>query len=524
MDPEERALRDACELPNAGSEAHADLGDLLFGQEKWAEAEMSFRRSNAIDPKTVTAHDIGVCLTNQAQFEEAETFYRLAIEFGDETLDTTNDEQFYINFGECVFHQGRYEESLELFKKKNSFRAKFWEANTLHRLTRFAEAEKELQSLVLAHGSMNEDDTEKVDLIISYVFNLLGLLRLETGDRQPFDALLMFREALRHSPDNPVIWSNRAVVEVELKQGKAAQESLENATRLDSGNESYKKRLQDLLVETPVPYYESFKEYLADGKLYLRAAKWTKTSQSRLLMTHFHAGGMWWDPEIGNLFDDYDVSEDFLDESLARAESVAKHLHLEVEFPIRLHTGGVTVSIDRDGKMLRAIVGSGGCVAISINLETWDLHYLPKDPDSIFAAGFALNFFLDCGVNFSKNPKFAIDSRPDSHNLINTSSGSSWLTTEEFDESISNIRSKAAPQPPRAHRVRGFIRTLSLGEPSDDALSRAPSYIRRNMKPDQTFVRPHQRGGDAARGLLLHRLQTHSSLADFLATAPHRTK
>jgi tetratricopeptide (TPR) repeat protein len=523
MNPEERALRDACEFPNAGSKAHLDLGQLLYEQEKWAEAEVAFLRSSAIDPKAWTAHQIGVCLHNQEQFEEAEKFYLLALELGDETLDTTH-ENFYTNFGICVFSQGRYEESLDLFKKANGFKARYYHADSLFKITRLAEAEKELQSLVLAHVSMNESDAEKVNETIGSVFNLLGLLRLQNGDRRPFDALLMFHEALRHAPNKQGIWSNRARMEEELGQKKSAQKSLESAIRLDSENESYKKRLQDLLVETPVPYYESFEEYLADGKLYLRAAKWTNASQSRLLTEHFRAGGMWWNPEIGHLFDDYHVSEEFLDESLARAESVAKHLHLEVEFPIRLNTGGETVSIERDGNMLRVIVGSGASVAVSINLETWDLHYLPKDQDSIFAVGFALNFFLDCGVNLSKNPKFAMDSLPDSLNPTNASTGSSWLTTVEFDESVSNIRLKAAPQPPNAHRVRGFIRTLSLGIPSDDALSHAPSYIRRNMRPGQTFVRPHQRGGDAARDLLLRRLQTHSSLADFLATAPRRIK
>ena len=300
MDPEERALRDACELPNAGSKAHLDLGKLLFNQKRWAEAEVAFRKSNAIDPKAWTAAEIGVCLHNQERFEEAEKFHFLAIELGDETLDTTNG-NFYTNYGQVVFAQGRYEQSLELFKKANGFKAAYYHADSLFKLTRFAEAEKELQSLVFAHGSMNEDDTEKVGETIGSVFNLLGHLRLQNGDRRPFDALLMFREALRHAPNKQVIWSNRAVVEEELGQKKAAQKSLASALLLDSGNESYKKRLQDLLAGTPVPYYETFEEYLADGKLYLRAAKWTNASQSRLLLEHFHAGGMWWDTEIGIL-------------------------------------------------------------------------------------------------------------------------------------------------------------------------------------------------------------------------------
>ncbi len=82
------------------------------------------------------------------------------------------------------------------------------------------------------------------------------------------------------------------------------------------------------------------------------------------------------------------------------------------------------------------------------------------------------------------------------------------------------IRSGRLSQPPRAHRVKGFIRTLAERRPTDQARDRAPAFIRRNMGPNDTFVRPHQRGGGEASMRLYDRLQVHSSLADFLATVP----
>ena len=172
--------------------------------------------------------------------------------------------------------------------------------------------------------------------------------------------------------------------------------------------------------------------------------------------------------------------------------------------------------------MLRAFISQGPGIAVSVNLETWDLHYLTGDADSMFAAGVALNFFLDCGINLARHPKFTL-ANPSCTGKTMISTGNCWSTTDDFDQSVRDIRTNAVPAPPKAHRVKGFIRTLSYGNPSEDALSHAPSYVRRNMKPGQTFVRPHQRGGGQARERLYRRLQTHSSLADYLATAPRST-
>jgi hypothetical protein len=301
----------------------------------------------------------------------------------------------------------------------------------------------------------------------------------------------------------------------------AAEYSLGEAIRLNPRNDSYRERLEDLYAEAS-KYVVSFDDFLEHGKQYLDAARWTDAERSLLLLDVFRTERMWWNPEFGPLFEDYEIDEEFLDESLARIESIANRLHLQVEFPVRLTTPDFEVLINKEANMLRAFVSNGPGVAVSIDLETWDLHFLAGDSDSMFAAGVALNFFLDCGINLAKHPKFELtDTSP--LNQASRLSGSIWSTTDSFDKSVADIRSNTTPSPPRAHRVKGFIRTLTYGSPSEDALLRAPSYIRRNMKPGQTFVRPHQRGGGAAQELLLRRLQTHSSLADYLATAPLRT-
>jgi hypothetical protein len=138
----------------------------------------------------------------------------------------------------------------------------------------------------------------------------------------------------------------------------------------------------------------------------------------------------------------------------------------------------------------------------------------------MFAAGVAINWFLDCSIAIARHPKFK------RHDFGNASSfarasetENSWTTQSEFDSDIEQIISGQLPAPPMAHRVRGHIRKLGDGLPSDEARDNAPPYIRRHMSPNETWVRGHSRGGDVMGQHLLTRLQMFSSLADFLATA-----
>lgn len=517
MDSAERTLRDACEATGSGWRAHFDLGEYLYAQSRWTEAEAAYRKLDAIDRDAHSAFLIAGCLHKQEKFDEAEQFYRIAIELADDT------DEFYGCLGQLLFQQERYEEAATAFEMAISDineKYSYWRARCLVQIGHVREAEIELQRNLSRLQSTEEEMGIISDELAALIFNLLGVIRTD-HDSRPIDALAMYGEALRRTPDNPIFWSNRAITEKGLGWKSAAGHSLGEAIRLDPKNDSYRKRLENLYADLS-KHYESFDDFLEDGKQYLDAARWTDAEQSLLLLGVFRTERMWWSPDFQPCFEDYEITEEFLDESLARVESIADLLHLQVEFPVRLTTPDFEVLIDKEAKMLRAFVSSGCGVAVSIDLESWDLHFLAGDPDSMFAAGVALNFFLDCGINLARHPKFELTDTPPL-NQASKPLGSNWSTTDAFDKSVADIRSSTTPLPPRAHRVKGFIRTLTYGSPSEDALSRAPSYIRRNMKPGQTFVRPHQRGGGAAQELLLRRLQTHSSLADYLATAPLRT-
>lgn len=95
----------------------------------------------------------------------------------------------------------------------------------------------------------------------------------------------------------------------------------------------------------------------------------------------------------------------------------------------------------------------------------------------------------------------------------------SWSTQLQFDDDINQLLLGYVPAPPRAHRVRGHVRRLGEGTPSDSALDHTPPYIRRHMAPGETWLRGHSRGGDLSGELIFKHLRRYSSLADFQVTA-----
>ena len=94
------------------------------------------------------------------------------------------------------------------------------------------------------------------------------------------------------------------------------------------------------------------------------------------------------------------------------------------------------------------------------------------------------------------------------------------ISINSADGFESNIRRYEDRTPPRALRVCGNIRTLIERQPTDEARENAPAYIRQNMGPTDTFVRSYTKSGEIGTDKLLDHLNTRSSLADFLGTAP----
>jgi tetratricopeptide (TPR) repeat protein len=217
-----------------------------------------------------------------------------------------------------------------------------------------------------------------------------------------------------------------------------------------------------------------------------------------------------WSDQSSYLFN-YSLDDEGLEESLARVESLSSHIHLQSTWPIYLETPDISIAMTLNQNYLLAWV---------VNIKTWDLYHT-DDPDARFAVGAVLNWFLDCSLNILNHEMFIsipykwreVD-RPWEPDLT------TWSTTSAFTQDIENMRRFTDRTPPRAHRVRGHIRTLTERQPTDEARENAPAYIRRNMSPSDTFVRSYTKSGDVGTDKLLVHLNTKSSLADFLATAP----
>jgi tetratricopeptide (TPR) repeat protein len=325
------------------------------------------------------------------------------------------------------------------------------------------------------------------------------------------------REAVDISPEIAEYhyWLGRAMQS--QRSFVRATASFREAVRLDPQNAVYSQYLgvsqhPDSLAlansDSDFGRPKSFVEFLLQGQFWLENSHWNVAGKSSFLEGLYEASSFWADP-ASVLFEDYEVGDEFLDETLARAELLAKSLDLQPVMPIFLETSELSIAMTIEGPFLRAWVGKDHIgVAVAVNLNTWKLHYPPGDRDGAFAVGAALNWFLDRSLAHQNHPHFRDDE------------GNTWKVSSGFYDDIKSIFTGKYSQPPIAHRVRGHIRTLTEREPTDESRDNAPSYIRRHMSPSDTWVRGYNKGDENSSKQLATRLEKFSSLADFLATAP----
>lgn len=284
-------------------------------------------------------------------------------------------------------------------------------------------------------------------------------------------------------------------------------------------------RLALELAKTPAREID-FRTFLDAGEFWLKPARWLFLhflwpSKRKRLLEKLSANGSEWADSSYVLFTDFEVTDDDLDDTLARAVAVSRQIHLAPEMPVNLRTEKLNVLLDLEGQLLRAWVGKDQVgLVVTVDISTWAIYYAAGNRDAMFATGVAINWFLDCSIALASHPKFR-RLAPSESSGVNALSNdaNNWTTQSQFESDIEQILTGRLPAPPKAHRVSGHIRRLGEGSPSDAARENAPPYIRRHMSPDETWVRGHNRGGDTTGMQLLTRLQSYSSLADFLATA-----
>jgi hypothetical protein len=201
----------------------------------------------------------------------------------------------------------------------------------------------------------------------------------------------------------------------------------------------------------------------------------------------------------------YSVTEEWLDEILAKYEDQSEFLRLEPEWPLRFESSELQIILSVEGQWIRGWVGrqgTGGLVAIRI--ANFEILTALKGEDRNFAVGILTAFFLDRTIS--------LDS--DGHPHFETQTDGSIFGTTQFDLDIVQSRS-GQRRPMQSHMVAGYARQLPEGhQPSHEAIMRAPIYVRRNLKPGQTFVRGHQRNGPVIQEQVLRYLRTNSNLAD----------
>jgi tetratricopeptide (TPR) repeat protein len=480
-------------------------------------------------------YQIGIQYFNEQRYRESQTFFQRVLEKSPAHIES----QFClgVSLSKLLRHadaEPYFRNLVESAPDKEGYR--YWRGSNLVNLVRYNEAEPHLQRAVdlkpnddRGADSTNRDWLNKCQSNLPHRVTVADIfeeaLARNSGDSVAFgdlgvtrlyqnrfaEALALFREALRLFPAD---FYKIQIVECYERLGNT---ELAQQMRLE---------YPDLFeVNTPEPDQEllnppTFTEFLTSGSTWLDGAGWENRQLSPLLKSLHQQNAIWADP-AQVLFPDYDIEEDDLAEALARAESLQQHLHLETEMPVYLQTEWVSIAMTIENGWIRAWVGIGleGC-AVSLNPSTWDLQFLNGDRDALFAAAAAVNWYIDCSIILTAHPKFCKESE-DRRDDIRPwpSSANGWSATSLFSDDVDDIRKGRQAAPSRAYRVRGHIRSLTQGEPTDDARAKAPAHIRRLMGPNDTWVQAHTRGGETETQNLLNRLHKHSSLADFLATA-----
>ena len=479
-----------------------EIGITYFNEQRYGEAQSFFRRVLDEYPTHIESqYCLGVSLSKLLRHADAEPYFRNLVE------SAPNKEEYrywrgsnLVELGHNVEAEPHLQRAVDL--KPNDDRGadttnRDWlnkcQSNLPHRVTVADIFEEAL--------ARNSGD--------SVAFGDLGVTRL--NQNRYAEALALFREALRLSP---VDFYKIQIVECYERLGNI---ELAQQMRLEYP-ELLKVNTTEPNEELPTPL--TFSEFLSSGSTWLDGAGWENRQQSPLLKSLHQHEAKWADP-TKVLFTEYDIEEDDLAETLARAELLQHHFHLETEMPVYLRTDWVSIAMTIENGWIRAWVGIGleGC-AVSLNPTNWDVQFLNGDRDALFATAVAVNWYIDCSINFTAHPTFRKESEKRIEEIRPWQlSDNGWSATSIFSDDINDIRAGRQTAPPRVYRVKGHKRSLTQRAPTADARAKAPAYIRRFMWPNETWVQPHARGGQTETQNLLTRLHKHSSLADFLATA-----
>ena len=472
----------AVDLEPKNSLYQNNLGCFLFEGERYREAETRLRQAVALAPEDSNVNrNLGNILFKLNRWRKAEFFLTTAVR-----LDP-NDDSMYL-LAACIEKNGRTKKATDIY----------WQI------------------------IRRENRTEWTNVLVS-TLNNVGTLKFNS--KQYKDAFALYSAAIRLSQQigiepQAVICNNLELALNNSSSNGGLIETLKAAYSFEDENRRFLTPTSVLTAKLDIQSESKtdFDSWLLMGREWTKTSAWRNPKKSSVLITMFESGAQWLKP-ASRLFSEYNANEDSINESLACIESLSEHFDRHPETPIYLQSSRVTIAMEIAQDSVRAWVGRSNLgVAVSMSLNSWDLSYDRDHPDASFAVGAMIHFFIDCSMGIATHPGFhQITPSLDADSSLGDRRTNFWSPTQGFEKNIDDIVSGRKHAPPRAHRVSGHVRTLSERIPTEEARLKAPSYIRRNFGPNDTWVSSYTKGGDASQTDRLARLKTHSSLSDYLA-------
>lgn len=265
---------------------------------------------------------------------------------------------------------------------------------------------------------------------------------------------------------------------------------------------------------------DAYETWRAEGDYWIRAAN-LRGRGGPFLRGLFAAGRRWMSTDEAATGGWPSVSGDWLDDAAAHAYAVRDHLRIAPIWPIVFESDALTIELAVvDSQAIAWVERDHRGLVISFDTLSFETWLLESSHAARFACGVAIHWFVDCCISLRpdrSHPHF-LTSRIELSASGEAGAGEviRYTPTPAFQKHVREVRAGTST-PPRAHHVAGFVRHLPDGwQPTAESLANAPAHVRRTMTGNETFVRDHTRGNDAAMVQVVRRLGTHSSLADAL--------
>ena len=215
-------------------------------------------------------------------------------------------------------------------------------------------------------------------------------------------------------------------------------------------------------------------------------------------------------------------SNEWVEEIQAKAVLLGIKLRKVPNSPIQFYFSDIDIRIEitiSNNQVVGTLTSKDTSVTVKFDPLNFEARPQIRTSMQRLAYGLALSLLIDSTIVLSKSSAnqtrlFTIQQTQGS-NSVNT--GIRYLPTLSFRSGLNEVR-KGSGAPSALHQVNGHIRTLSDGfQPSEDARNNAPEFIRRRLKPNETYVIPHMRGSGEAVREYEKRLSKYSALAHAIA-------